>query len=116
MNKEHQTKALGQYVRSRRHQKGLSLHEAEAASHVDHSYWSKLERGEYQTPNPRYLGAIARALGSPPEDLYALAGYDVPERLPAFSCRPRRLLTWRSTTPNCAVTTASLTTNQSSLQ
>ena len=85
MNKEHQTKALGQYVRSRRHQKGLSLHEAEAASHVDHSYWSKLERGEYQTPNPRYLGAIARALGSPLEDLYALAGYDVPERLPAFS-------------------------------
>lgn len=85
MNKGEETRTLGEYVRSRRLAKGFTLQDAENASGVDGSYWSKLELGEYQSPNPRYLGAIARALEIQAEDLYGLAGYDIPERLPEFA-------------------------------
>ena len=36
-------------------------------------------------PSPKHLQAIARALNVSIEDLYGLAGYDIPERLPTFT-------------------------------
>jgi transcriptional regulator with XRE-family HTH domain len=51
---------------------------------MHHSYWSRVETGERQTPSPRHLKAMAQVLKVPAEDLYALAGYDIPERLPSF--------------------------------
>ena len=85
MQKGEDTRTLGEYVRSRRTANGWTLSEAAKRSGVDIAYWSRLELGEYRTPNPRYLSAIARALDVQPEDLYGLAGYDIPERLPALA-------------------------------
>jgi transcriptional regulator with XRE-family HTH domain len=75
---------LGDFIRARRLSRDLSLSDAAIASGLHRSYWSKLESGHYQTPRPWHLQAIAGVLEVPIEDLYALAGYDVPERLPSF--------------------------------
>jgi transcriptional regulator with XRE-family HTH domain len=75
---------LGEYVRSRRVSMGLSLADAAEASDLDPSYWNRMENGHYQHPAPPHLSAIAEVLKVPVEDLYGLAGYDVPERLPSF--------------------------------
>jgi transcriptional regulator with XRE-family HTH domain len=49
------------------------------------SYWSKLETGHYKSPSPKHLQTIARVIDVRYEDLYGLAGYDTPERLPTFA-------------------------------
>lgn len=82
--KEVKNKTLGDLVRARRLSRGMSLADAAAASGLHHSYWSKLENGQYQTPNPKHLQTIAVVLGIPIEDLYGLTGYEVPSRLPSF--------------------------------
>jgi transcriptional regulator with XRE-family HTH domain len=43
-----------------------------------------LENGHYLTPSPDRLQRLADVLGVDFEDLYALASYDRPERLPSF--------------------------------
>jgi transcriptional regulator with XRE-family HTH domain len=83
-NKGNGNRQLGDYVRSRRLSIGLSLTDAADASDLDPSYWNKLENGHYQKPAPQHLSAIAEVLGVAVEDLYGLAGYDVPTRLPSF--------------------------------
>jgi transcriptional regulator with XRE-family HTH domain len=83
--KEVRNRTLGETVRSRRLARGMSLAGAAAASGIHHSYWSKLENGHYQTPAPRHLQTIATTLVMPIEDLYNLAGYGVPDRLPTFT-------------------------------
>jgi transcriptional regulator with XRE-family HTH domain len=85
IEKGENSKRLGEYVRSRRHAKFLSLAQAERRSGVDATYWSKLEHGEYKSPNPRYLVAVAHALDLPVEELYGLAGYYLPQQLPSFA-------------------------------
>lgn len=84
MPKGNGNQQLGDYIRSRRLSMSLSLADAADASDLDPSYWNKLENGHYQNPAPPHLSAIADALKVPVEDLYGLAGYDVPERLPSF--------------------------------
>jgi transcriptional regulator with XRE-family HTH domain len=79
------SKRLGEFVRSRRHAKGLSLTHAERRSGVDATYWSKLELGEYKSPNPRYLAAMANTLGVPVQELYGLADYYLPDQLPSLA-------------------------------
>jgi transcriptional regulator with XRE-family HTH domain len=76
---------LGEYIRDRRKSRGLSLSDAAEHSGLHFSYWSKLESGRYEAPSPKYLQTIARTLDVDTEDLYALAGYDIPERLPTFT-------------------------------
>jgi transcriptional regulator with XRE-family HTH domain len=83
-NKEVKNQALGEVVRARRLSRGMSLADAAAASGLHHSYWSKLENGQYQTPAPQYLQNISDVLDIPIEDLYALTGYQVPKLLPSF--------------------------------
>ena len=85
MVKDKKNQTLGEYVRDRRLSRGLSLHDAAALSGLHFSYWSKLENGAYDSPSPKHLQVIARTLGVNFEDLYALAGYDIPERLPTFT-------------------------------
>jgi transcriptional regulator with XRE-family HTH domain len=63
---------------------GLSLSDAAEASDLDPSYWNKLENGHYSSPAPKHLSTIAGVLGVAVEDLYGLAGYDIPKRLPSF--------------------------------
>jgi transcriptional regulator with XRE-family HTH domain len=75
---------LGEYVRARRHAKGLSLAQAEDRSGIDFTYWSRLELGELKSPNPRHLAAIAAALDLPVQELYGMAGYYLPKLLPSL--------------------------------
>lgn len=82
---EHSDATLGEYIRRRRTAKGWTLDQAEAESNVDRTYWSKLELGLFKQPDPRNLARIADALDVPLQDLYGLAGYTLPEHLPALS-------------------------------
>lgn len=84
VNKDIRNQSLGEYIRDRRLSRGLSLNDAAVESGLHLSYWSKLENGQYEAPSPKHLKAIARTLRVAIEDLYALAGYDIPKRLPTF--------------------------------
>lgn len=85
MKNRSRNESLGEVVRSRRTSRGMSIDQAAAASQLHSSYWRKLESGQYQTPAPKYLQIIGRVLAMPIEDLYALCGYEIPERLPSFT-------------------------------
>ena len=85
MTTDKKNQTLGEYIRDRRVSRGLSLADAAERSGLHLSYWSKLEDGQYEAPAPKHLMAIARALEVDFEDLYGLAGYESPERLPSFT-------------------------------
>lgn len=85
MSKDIKNKTLGEYIRHRRLSRGLSLNDVAETSGLHFSYWSKLENGAYDSPSPKHLLVIARSLDVNIEDLYALAGYEIPERLPTFT-------------------------------
>lgn len=76
---------LGQYVNRARVAAGLGLRELARAAGVDPTWIMRLERGEYAEPNPRLLGALARALEVDVTDLYLAAGYREPSGLPGLS-------------------------------
>jgi transcriptional regulator with XRE-family HTH domain len=75
-------KALGRLIKKNRLAKGLTLRAAADQMSYDHSYIGRLEAGDYESPSPKLLKAVARVLAIPIEDLYALAGYQVEDRLP----------------------------------
>ena len=75
---------LGEYVRARRTSLGLGYQQVADRSGLHYSYWNKLENGQYHQPAPKYLRIIAETINAPLEDLLALAGYDIPDRLPSF--------------------------------
>jgi transcriptional regulator with XRE-family HTH domain len=77
--------SLGEYIKQRRVERGLSYADAAELSGLHLSYWSKLEAGKYEAPAPKHLMAIARALKVDFENLYSLAGYESPDRLPTFT-------------------------------
>lgn len=85
MNTENGSRSLGEYIKARRLSRGLLLVEAASDSGLHYSYWSKLESGQVKTPSPKHLQSIARTLQIDTEDLYGLAGYDFPDRLPTFT-------------------------------
>ena len=68
-----QTEALGAFIRAQRQLADLSLREMATITHVSNAYLSQIERGLHQ-PSVRVLGAIARALDVPPDELLAQAG------------------------------------------
>jgi transcriptional regulator with XRE-family HTH domain len=76
---------LGTFIRARRLSRELTLSDAAGLSGLHVSYWSKLETGHYKSPSPKHLQTIARVIDVRYEDLYGLAGYDTPERLPTFA-------------------------------
>lgn len=76
---------LGRLVKKHRQAKGLSLRAAAEQIGYDHSYLGRIEAGDYESPAPKLLKKLASVLGIPIEDLYALAGYQVEDRLPDFA-------------------------------
>lgn len=84
MTKEIKKQSLGDYIRQKRTTRSLSLLDVAQLSGLHFSYWSRLETDFYQTPSPKHLKTVAETLGVPIADLYRLAGYDIPNRLPAF--------------------------------
>lgn len=85
MLQKRQIATLGKFIRYKRKQKGLSLAQAERRSGVDFTYWSRLELDLVKSPNPRHLAAVAHALDVPIQELYGMAGYYLPEKLPSLA-------------------------------
>ena len=70
---------LGEAIRKAREALGLSLRQ------LHHSFLARLEAGDYQTAKPAVLQRLSRVLELDERDLFALAGLDAPEGLPAFT-------------------------------
>jgi transcriptional regulator with XRE-family HTH domain len=85
MTTDRKPQILGTFIRARRLSRELTLADAASRSGLHVSYWSKLETGHYKSPSPKNLQTIARVIDVRYEDLYGLAGYDTPERLPTFA-------------------------------
>jgi len=81
-----QAQQLGEYLRNARTERGLSLRALAATADVDFGWLGKLERGEFDAPDPRHLSRIAWALGLNIADIYMEAGYPAVPALP--SVRP----------------------------
>lgn len=75
---------LAQYLKQARSRLGLSVRDVAAESGLTLSTVSRLETGHIASPRPKHLQRLARALQVDVEDLYALAGYLVPEGLPGL--------------------------------
>ena len=85
MATDRKNQILGTFIRARRLSRELTLADAAAQSGLHVSYWSKLETGHYRSPSPKHLQTIARVIDVRYEDVYALAGYDTPTRLPSLA-------------------------------
>jgi transcriptional regulator with XRE-family HTH domain len=75
---------LGSYIRELRKQRGCSVRRLADEAGVAPTWLFRVEEGDYLSPAPDRLQRLAEAFAVDFEDLYALAGYDRPERLPSF--------------------------------
>lgn len=81
---QEQAQELGQRLRERREQLGLSVRELAERADTTHTTVVRLEQGAYDAPAPDKLSRIAEALGLNLADVFALADYSVPSELPSF--------------------------------
>jgi len=77
--------ALGALLRQKREALGYSKKRLANAAGVPDSTVIRLERGLFAAPRPDKLARFARLLGVRLADLYAKAGYIVPDELPSFT-------------------------------
>lgn len=83
MNQE-QSKALGELLRQKRKELGFTTYQLANAAGVRNSTVVRFEQGKFAAPRPDKLARFASLLGLPLADVYARAGYLVPEELPTF--------------------------------
>jgi transcriptional regulator with XRE-family HTH domain len=74
---------LGGTIRQAREQRNMSVRGLADQLHMNQSYISRVERGDYRQPSPEKLYQIANLLDLNYHDLCALAGYQAPG-LPGF--------------------------------
>ena len=79
-----QARGLGDLVRGKRRELGLSTHQLGAKVGVRQSTIVRIEQGHFASPRPAKLSGIATALGISLADVYAKTGYLVPDELPSF--------------------------------
>ncbi len=77
--------ALGTLLRQKREALGYSKKRLATAAGVPDSTVIRLERGLFAAPRPDKLARFAQLLGLRLADLYAKAGYIVPDELPSFA-------------------------------
>ena len=82
--KSPKSQRLGQLIRARREQIGMSGRQLAKAIDVPNSTVVRIERGEVAAPTPDKLARLAEALELNLADVYALADYAVPDELPSF--------------------------------
>ncbi len=86
MTTDTRNQTLARYIKTRRLSRQLDVRTAAEQAGIDATYWWKLEAGQYESPSPKYLQRIAEVLDAPLNDLYALAGYKLPNGdLPSFT-------------------------------
>jgi transcriptional regulator with XRE-family HTH domain len=76
---------LARVISKTREEKGMSMRKLAEAAGLTHSFIAKLEGGQFQSVSLRSLDSLAGALELPREDLFSLAGYNVPKELPTFA-------------------------------
>lgn len=79
-----QASDLGQFLRQRREELGLSSRQLSKQTGVNDVTIARIERGEFAAPRPDKLAKIAEALGLSLADVFARADYVTPEDLPSF--------------------------------
>src|SRR5665811_175705 len=88
-NRDHRPAAdgvrLGEVVRNARTTMGLSIRQLARAVNVHHSSISRLESGDHGSAKPPLLQRLSRVLELDERDLFALAGLEAHEALPAFT-------------------------------
>jgi len=77
--------ALGALLRQKREALGYSMTQLAKAAGLPDSTVLRFERGLFAAPRPDKLARFARLLGIRLADLYAQAGYIVPDELPSFA-------------------------------
>lgn len=77
--------ALGQHLRARREELGLSTRQLSAQAGVNDVTIVRIERGEFAAPRPDKLSRLADALGLRLADIFAMADYVAPSELPALA-------------------------------
>jgi len=82
--KPERAQQLGQLLKARREERGLSTHRLAAAAEMDQATIVRLEAGSIVAPRPDKLSRIAQVLGISGADVFALAGYVVPSDLPSL--------------------------------
>ncbi len=75
---------LGQLIRARREQLGLSVRQLADQAEMNFATISRLEQGQFGSPRADKLARLAAALDLNVADLYGLAEYTVPSQLPSF--------------------------------
>lgn len=73
---------LAKALRQARRRSGLTVRQVADDAGMTPATVSRLETGHIESPRPDHLARLARTLGLELEDLYALAGYLMPEGLP----------------------------------
>lgn len=73
-------KSFGEFIREKRHEKGISLRELARISGLSPTFLSQIERNNFNPPSEEKIVAIANALGIEQERLVIMAG-KVPKRI-----------------------------------
>ena len=81
MNQQ-QARVLGNLLRAKRQELGFSTYQLAAAAGVNSSTVVRIELGQFAAPRPDKLAKFAKALGMNLGEIFAMAGYIVPEELP----------------------------------
>lgn len=82
--KSERTSQLGQLLKARREELGLSTHRLAAAAAMDQATVVRFEAGSIGAPRPDKLARLADALGLTSADVFAVAGYVAPSDLPTL--------------------------------
>lgn len=72
-------KLFGQFIRSAREQKGLSLRAVEDATEISNAYLSQLEQGKIKQPSPVILHKLSELYEVSYAEMLRLVGYPVPD-------------------------------------
>lgn len=76
---------LGNHLKKRRTELGLTLKEVGRRSDMTDSNVLRIERGDIPQPRPETLKSLANVLGLELSDLFNLIGYVQPKSLPTFA-------------------------------
>ena len=82
--KPEQAARLGQLIRARREQAGMTIRDLADDADMNFATVSRIEQGKFATPGHDKLARIAQALALNTADVFALADYTVPADLPSF--------------------------------
>lgn len=97
---DEQAKALGDLLRHRREELGLSTRQLGERAGLDGVTVLRFEQGAFAAPRPDKLARVADVLGLSLADVYALADYAVPADLP--NLRPYLRTKYRDLPPEDA--------------